>query len=343
MSAPQSTLPPAATTRRQPAAPCRNCGDPTVGNYCPVCGQRKLEVRVSLRQMLLEVLDDQLALNSALPRTLVALLFRPGFLTREYVNGRIVRYIPPLRLYLVTSVIFFLLLSFKSNGIDLKQDVAAAKERAAAADTTAAAAADTAALTALADSVMPKHVTLRTGKPWTGVQVTTNMDSAAVESGGWLKIDKVDLGIPQLNQVVEARLQALGELPPSEALRRVGSSFVDHVPQAMFVLLPLFAGMLKLLYMRRKRFYVEHFVFALHAHAFTFLIFTLLLLMPAALSPLSTALSLWLPLYYFLAMKRFYAQGVVKTSMKYMALGVGYTSALALGMITTVLAVLLLG
>jgi hypothetical protein len=343
MDATQTTPPPTSTTRRQPAAPCRNCGDATVGNYCPVCGQRKLEVRVSLRQMLLEVLDDQLALNSALPRTLFALLFRPGFLTREYVNGRIVRYIPPLRLYLVTSVVFFLLLSFKSNGIDLKRDISAAQQRTAAADSAATSARDTTALTTVADSARPRHITVQTGKPWTGVRLSTNLDSAAVEKGGWLRTDNVDLGVPALNEVVKSRLDALGELPPSEAMRRVGSGFVDHAPQAMFVLLPLFAGLLKLFYARRKRFYVEHFVFALHVHSFIFLVFTLLLLIPSALSGVDTALMLWVMLYPFLAMKSFYGQGIFKTAIKYSALGMSYSIALSLGMVATVVAVLLLG
>jgi hypothetical protein len=100
-----------ATERRTPERPCLNCGDPTPGNFCRTCGQRKVEVHVSLGRMLLEALDDQFSINSALPRTMGALLARPGHLTREYMSGRIARYIPPFRLYLVTSVLFFLSLS----------------------------------------------------------------------------------------------------------------------------------------------------------------------------------------------------------------------------------------
>src|SRR5690606_29171625 len=62
--------------------------------------------------MLKDVLEDQLALSGALPRTLVSLLFRPGHLTNEYIRGRIVSYIAPFRLYLVASVVFFVLFSF---------------------------------------------------------------------------------------------------------------------------------------------------------------------------------------------------------------------------------------
>src|SRR5687768_3014809 len=55
-------------SRGTPDRPCLNCGDPTVGPYCPRCGQRKVDVRVSLRRMAREALDDQLSLNSTLPR-----------------------------------------------------------------------------------------------------------------------------------------------------------------------------------------------------------------------------------------------------------------------------------
>ncbi|MBA2670756.1 MAG: DUF3667 domain-containing protein, partial [Gemmatimonadetes bacterium] len=67
-----------------------------------------------MRTMILDLLDDELLINRRLPRTLFALFFRPGHLTAEHVNGRIVRYLRPFKLYLVSSVIFFLLLSFFS-------------------------------------------------------------------------------------------------------------------------------------------------------------------------------------------------------------------------------------
>src|SRR5688500_10009099 len=105
--------------RSTPTRPCLNCGDTSIGWYCPTCGQRKMDVAISLRRMLMEALEDQLSLSSSLPRTIGALFFRPGHLTREYVQGRIVRYIPPFRLYLVSSLIFFLILPLIANPVQL--------------------------------------------------------------------------------------------------------------------------------------------------------------------------------------------------------------------------------
>jgi len=99
------------TPEPPPSRPCPNCGTTVDDLFCGHCGQRNATRLVSVRNMLMDALEDQLSVNSALPRTLAGLLFRPGFLTQEYVEGRIVRYIAPFRLYLVTSVLFFLGLS----------------------------------------------------------------------------------------------------------------------------------------------------------------------------------------------------------------------------------------
>jgi hypothetical protein len=195
-----------------PAGPCTNCGDERPGRYCPSCGQARRERVVSLREMLADFLDDQLSLNSRLPRTVGLLLTRPGMLTEEYLQGRIARYIRPLRLYLGASVLFFLLL-------------------------------------------------------------------------------------------------------------------------------PVYALLLKLLYLRRKRLYVEHFVFALHVHAFVFALFTVVLLTGGLVSGL---LVVWMMVYLFLAMRRVYGQSWLKTGVKYLALGWSYffLVSMALG-VTAVVTILL--
>ena len=99
--------------RRKPPSPvdaCPNCGTSVSDRFCAHCGQRQAKRAVSVRQMVRDVLEDQLAIGATLPRTLTGLLFRPGFLTEEYFAGRIVRYIPPFRLYLVSSLFFFIIL-----------------------------------------------------------------------------------------------------------------------------------------------------------------------------------------------------------------------------------------
>lgn len=344
-----------STERRTPDRPCTNCGDPTPGNYCRTCGQRKVEVHVSLWRMLMEALDDQFSINSALPRTVGALIARPGHLTREYMHGRIVRYIPPFRLYLVTSVLFFLMLSLLPEvrnphvnigpgetvtlgGDDyaLPRDSMAARARAIRDSVMATrplvAGRGTAARAGVASPLAP---------PVPGIggagAVRPPLPPPAM---GWLR-GKVATGNTTIDSIANLRLDHFRRMEPAAAVREVMSGFLGKVPQMMFVLLPIFALMLMLLYVGSRRFYVEHFVFALHVHAAAFVIYMAMIAVvrwPGA----TAALLCWLMLYVYLAMKKVYGQGWFVTGVKYMMLGVAYVCLLTLGIGVTLLATVFL-
>jgi uncharacterized protein DUF3667 len=98
-----TAAPPAATV----AVRCENCGNEVSQRYCGACGQR-LEPPVHTLWHFMKVATEDLThTDSRLWRTLWALLFKPGFLTRQFLDGRRARYLPPVRLYLVLSVVFF--------------------------------------------------------------------------------------------------------------------------------------------------------------------------------------------------------------------------------------------
>src|SRR5207245_1863262 len=90
---------------------CANCGATVTDKYCGRCGQRFEHKIHSVLHFTREATEDLTHADSRLWRTLFALLFKPGYLTREFLEGRRVRYLPPLRLYLVLSVLFFLVIS----------------------------------------------------------------------------------------------------------------------------------------------------------------------------------------------------------------------------------------
>jgi hypothetical protein len=288
-----------------------------VSPFCPACGQRKVEVRVSLRRMLLELLEDQLALNATLPRTAGALLFRPGHLTAEYVKGRIARYVPPFRLYLVTSVFFFILLPLSADA-NLIADQVTRDEAAQARASAPRAPAGTGSVPAPPPApAAPRHQGLGINNAW--------KDTAAVP--GWLK---------PLNRRLTRTGERLRRMPPGEALRELILAVEENAPKGVFLMMPLFAFFLKVLYYRQKRYYVEHFVFALHVHSLAFVLFTVGMLFPYP--PLLAALAFWLMAYVFLAMKKVYGQGIVRTFSKYLALGFVYVSfGLGIGAGVTVL------
>src|SRR5687768_17012386 len=111
-------------TTVQPGTPCSACGPDITGAYCANCGQRATTPVLSVRKLLRDVLEDQFSVNGTLPRTLAALFFKPGFLINEYLRLRISPYVPPFRLYLVASVLFFLVISFTAGNptISVQED-----------------------------------------------------------------------------------------------------------------------------------------------------------------------------------------------------------------------------
>ncbi|HNP34476.1 MAG TPA: DUF3667 domain-containing protein [Woeseiaceae bacterium] len=91
---------------------CLNCGASLMGQYCGNCGQRATSRLISIWELLRDAFGDLLELDSRLWRTLFPLLLRPGKLTEDYLKGRRARYMPPFRMYLVFSLIFFLVAFF---------------------------------------------------------------------------------------------------------------------------------------------------------------------------------------------------------------------------------------
>jgi hypothetical protein len=90
--------------------PCPNCGEPSPGRYCPACGQRQGGIP-TLREWLSEVIDELLLVESRLPRTLRAVIWPPGYITREWWEGKRVSFVSPVRLYLLAAVPFFFFLA----------------------------------------------------------------------------------------------------------------------------------------------------------------------------------------------------------------------------------------
>ena len=274
--------------RAAPARDCPNCGTWVDDRFCPRCGQRNAERLVSVRRILTDTLEDQLALNAALPRTLGALVFRPGLLTREYVAGRIARYLPPFRLYLVCSVVFFVALSGIADANRIWRDAGPAIREWEA-----------------------KHP----GKKPKNIELGIDTLSAPV----WTR--------PLARRVLRQQ-DKLNAMAPLESLRVQTESFNRNAPRATFFLVPALAALLHLLHLRRRKLYVEHLVFALHVQSFAFLVAAAGLMIPSTLPWRNRIVGLILLGYLLWAMKVSYRQGWPKTLLKYAAVVVCYGSIL---------------
>jgi hypothetical protein len=279
------------------APQCANCGAPVAGKYCSNCGQR-LEHKIhSVLHFTQEATEDLTHADSRLWSTILALLFKPGFLTREFLSGRRVRYLPPLRLYLVLSVLFFLVLGFSHQ-----PRLVSIKSRDNG--------------TSSVVLVRPDEVEAFAAKPGETPQQREDRICNPDYDG-----PAPSFFVPLLKQGCRKFLADGG--------RTASEAFLHNLPRALFILLPALALVMKAMYWRQRHYYVEHLLFFLHNHAFGFLVFALLILTARFVPPaigkwLTIIVWLYVPYYLFVSMRRVYGQGRLLTFAKLAVLSITY-------------------
>lgn len=266
------------------ASDCPNCGAAVSGNFCHECGQETVLHPPSTREFLHEFIGHYVALEGKLWKSLLLLLFRPGQLTLEYINGRRVRYVQPLRLYLTFSLIFFAVAKYSGHD-----------EIPAPAGHTPTAA------HVKADG---KGGLMREDEPGEIAEGTA----------------EIRQGIGSVNAHWGEQADRFANMSPAERDQVIRAAFSSYVPYAVFLMMPLFAFYLKVLYLGSGRRYGEHLLFALHVNAFAFLALTLLMLVPDLLGIVSFALWLWLLLYTPIAMRRVYGGSRLVTGVRWFVL-----------------------
>jgi len=262
---------------------CKNCGTAASGNFCHQCGQATHLHVPSAREFLHEFIAHYVAIEGKLWHSLKLLLFKPGLLTREYIEGRRVRYIEPLRLYLSFSIIFFAL--FKVGGV---QEINIGSRG------------DTPPALSAPAGVQPP---------------ATTEDSADFKEFQ----DKGKRMLGQLSPRLEegaGRFFALSEKERKDTAKRV---FFSYTPYAIFLMMPVFALYLKLLYLGSGRRYGEHFLFALHSNAFAFMMLSLVMLADGW-NFVRLVLVGWLLFYLPTAMRRVYGGGRFMTALRWIVL-----------------------
>jgi hypothetical protein len=304
-----------------------------------VCGQRHEPHVHSIRHFAGEAFESITHADSRLWRTLWYLLARPGRLTLEFFAGKRIAYLPPFRLYLVISLLFFLVAGLPEgvavdvdgtptgNRVESMNQAAKALETDLA-DTPGAA---QAAAAIRAQAAREKAALDGDKAPQTGMQD----DNVVTEiCKGFEKPD------PTANRNY-ARLYEFCKRTAKDRGRALGEAVVHNIPRAMFVFLPLLALVMKLMYWRPPRYYVEHLLFLVHNHAFVFLalaILNLLKLIPVVgehLGLLEFAIWLYMIWYIFRAMRVYYGQSRALTSAKYVSIGLSYISTSLLVLLLT--------
>ena len=354
---------------------CANCGAAMQGEFCHHCGQSIHSVLKPMHHMVEETVETVLHIDGRIVHTLPPLLLKPGFLTLEYFGGRRVRYIAPFRLMFVLCLLSFFVFHLAIDQIsekiaaDQRPTVTVTGESFKDADTpkevrkvlksrlkTLPHIASYGVLPQqqleLAADNMQQQANKRLAElgaaPIPAASVATNLQ-AVVRGSEEPDHESKPVHIGWLPEIANARLTRLvhqihvnwrtfkdgDPAARADAKQRMINGVFGTLPATMFVLIPVFAGLLKLFYVFRRRLYMEHLIVALHSHAFMFLSLLLITLTGMlstwlrphaawtgyALGWVQALLMLWIPTYLLIMQKRVYHQGWAMTMLKFWFIG----------------------
>lgn len=281
---------------------CLNCGHVVEENFCPQCGQENIVVKEDALHMVTHAVADYFHFEHKFFGTIKPLLLKPGQLTLAYVSGKRVSFIHPIRLYIFVSIVFFLVI-FSGNKTEKEteekkpkvekalspkeQDSLQAKkikdiEEAMKYVPLKGSVRDSIIKAAKEDikrdgSKTNTNVNLLSGKKnkWNGSWISKDTTVAAYE--------KRQLSLPKnkrdgfIKHYISKRSIELNKYP--DPTKKFKEDLLHNIPKMMFLLLPMFALILKLVYINKNRYYYEHLIYSFHLHSAMFLSILLTLLL----------------------------------------------------------------
>lgn len=270
---------------------CLNCGHHVEETYCPHCGQENIELKEDAWHMITHAIADYFHFEHKFFGTIKPLLFKPGQLTVDYVAGKRASFLHPIKLYIFISIVFFIIVF---SGSEKKKQESEGK----AATVTEQLEKDT----LVSDDIdevkqVLKYLPINRSKKDSILRevekeikengkATINIDSLPLKKSKFSafardetieQYEKKQRALPKdqrdnfiINYFSKKSIQFNKYPDPGQKIKE---DFIKLIPKMMFVLLPLFALILKLVYIRKKRFYYEHLIYSFHTHSAIFLSF----------------------------------------------------------------------
>lgn len=344
------------TTKTHVNENCLNCGTPLIDTFCHHCGQKDIPRRQTVGDMLANFISSFWSYEGKFILTTKYIITRPGFLPLEYNAGRRESYYHPARMYVFISFVFFLLYFSIPDQDDTDadklemtdEDIGELREDLKDAGL------DTGYWRGVSDSVVIAQApavldSIRKANPKKGngfsltsaeYESVEKYDSAQMaappdERHGWL-MRRLSIRTIELNQ----KYKNDGD----KFKQDFGTMFKDNFSKVLFWLLPFFALVLKLLYVRRDFYYSEHLVMTIYYYNFFFLAGSAIMLVDLipGLGFVSTVLAFWIYLYFLFAMKRMYMQSWSKTILKFILFSGLFSLFMLTGVIINILVIVMI-
>jgi hypothetical protein len=279
----------------KPLTHCENCGAELQGHWCAHCGQPAIDYRRSFRHVIADLLDEFLNWDSKFFATIALLIFKPWRLTNEFLAGKRVRYANPLRLYLLASILFFFAVNYGTRGLKFEPGKIGPKDRAeleaelkkgdlppvakeqleallrespSAPGSSPATNAPSSPPMALSPSPAPSASATAVYPQPSSSANQQKKEYGKIGDRPFVALDDAKSTTP-FERWIEARAkEKMGEKGTKMGL--FISTLFSNLPYMMLCCIPLFAFVLKILYVRRHILYIDHLIYALHIHTFAY-------------------------------------------------------------------------
>lgn len=279
---------------------CPNCGETEVGRYCPSCGQSNKDFNKPVKEIVGDLLDS-INLDVRLLNTIIPFFTKPGFLIQEYFKGRRKKYVPPMRMYMFISILFFFLVQsvdFENNGSE-----------------------------AIKININDTNIPFNNNGDlnaetvsWEKEGVDTVLIKQYLDSSNYVNKEKIKQAILKDSTYNPFKKSLIGGINASEKKEMFVSKFLKNLSYVLFILMPFFALVLAMILWKSKMLYVKHLIFSINFHSYIFglssLILILLKILPDPISEFVTYLWWGIPIYLMLSIKRFYHRKYISAFFK---------------------------
>lgn len=230
---------------------CLNCNHVVENKYCPNCGQENTETRQSFHYLFTHFIEDLTHYDGSFWKTIKALLFRPGRLTKEYLEGKRKKYVPPVKLYIFISFVAFLLpnllpeFSFVDKKDSEKKAIVNEIDQ---------------------KEIDKKEVVVFNGPPISNLKQLDSIKNSEAEQKKMSRLQYY---------AYKYTIKNKGKVAKAEYRKQIEENLKHNIPKVLFLYMPVFAFFLWLIHNKKRWYYFDSGVFTLHYFAFLLLLFTM--------------------------------------------------------------------
>jgi hypothetical protein len=276
---------------------CLNCRHVVEQKFCPNCGQENTDTRKTFHHLFIHFFEDLTHYENAFWKTIKNLLLKPATLTKEYLSGKRLSYLAPVRLYIFISFVTFLLIALFPNNVSESLDKSD-KE-----------------ITSKFEKSDKKKI--KTFSPNKHFELKSMKEVDSIQKYG----KEADKFSPFGYWIYEKAVHVTEHNTQKEIIVKFIESFIHNIPKILFIIMPFFAFFLWIFHNKKKWYYFDHGIFTLHYFSFLLLMFLIIFIINKIIglfgddSPIAFIANLvnfvgiiWMCYYFYPAHHRFYGE-----------------------------------